>query len=564
MDKKTVSAIFLIIVVVMAYQLVILPRVAPPPQPPPPPETSPQAEQVPAPQMPAAPPALLPQAVPQPGDAVPAAPSSAPLPAADVERREVTVKKPLYTAVIDNLRGGIRSWRLAKYTYSDKVPEAGGEQVEMLLPGPLHGALGVTFTDPLSESSFSTPLAVEEEGDRLVLLGADQYGIALKRAYRFNPDSYDVEMDITFENRSDTPRNFSWEIFVGPDLDRYRQESRGPDKPEAIAFVAGSLDKVKVKNPGEVKDVGPATWVGIGDRYFLSSIAAVEGSLTGFVRRNAESRYEVGYHTQPFTLLPGQIVTYRLVSFLGPKEQDRLSTYGIGLDRSINYGWFSWLAKPFLSILKFFYSYLRNWGLAIIALTLVVKLALFPITQNMYRSMRKMQSLQPQIAALKKKFKDDSQTLQRETMALYKQYKVNPMAGCLPMVIQIPVFFALYRVLYNAIELRGASFLYIPDLSLKDPYYITPLLMGATMILQQRMTPTSVDPKQARMMMFMPIIFTAMFLNFSSGLVLYFLFSNIFAIGEQTLVRKWSSRSAASAPALVEQTAKRPGKKKKR
>ena len=564
MDKKTVSAIFLIIVVVMAYQLVILPMVSPPP---PPPETSPQAEQIPAPQVPApvpAPvPALLPAALPPAGDAVPAALEKVPLPAVDVERREVTVEKPLYTAVIDNLRGGFRSWRLNQYSYSEKVPEAGGEQVEMLLPGPLHGALGVTFTDPLSESSFSTPLAVEEEGDSLVLLGADQYGIALKRTYRFNPDSYDVEMDITFENRSDTPRNLAWEIFVGPDLDKYRQETRGPDKPEAIAFAAGNLDKVKVKNPGEVKDVGPATWVGIGDRYFLSSLAAIEGSLTGFVRRNSESRYEVGYHTQPFTLLPRQIVTYRLSAFLGPKEQDRLSAYGIGLDRSVNYGWFSWLAKPFLSILKFFYRYLQNWGLAIIALTLVVKLALFPITQNMYRSMRKMQSLQPQIAALKKKFKDDSQTLHRETMALYKQYKVNPMAGCLPMVIQIPVFFALYRVLYNAIELRGASFLYIPDLSLKDPFYIAPLLMGATMILQQRMTPTSADPKQARMMMFMPIIFTAMFLNFSSGLVLYFLFSNIFAIGEQTLVRKWSSRSAANAPALVEKTAKRPGKKKK-
>jgi len=138
------------------------------------------------------------------------------------------------------------------------------------------------------------------------------------------------------------------------------------------------------------------------------------------------------------------------------------------------------------------------------------------------------------------------------------------MAGCFPMVIQIPVFFALYRVLFNAIELRGASFLYIPDLSQKDPYYIAPLLMGATMILQQRMSPTSADPKQAKMMMFMPIIFTAMFLNFSSGLVLYFLFSNIFAIGEQTLVRKWSSRSATEPAVIREVTPKKSGKKKKK
>jgi YidC/Oxa1 family membrane protein insertase len=136
-------------------------------------------------------------------------------------------------------------------------------------------------------------------------------------------------------------------------------------------------------------------------------------------------------------------------------------------------------------------------------------------------------------------------------MALYREYKVNPMAGCLPMFIQLPVFFALYRVLYNAIELRGASFLYIPDLSQKDPYYIAPLLMGATMILQQRMSPTSADPKQARMMMFMPIIFTAMFLNFSSGLVLYFLFSNVLAIGEQYIVRRWAARNSGQAGAAV-------------
>jgi YidC/Oxa1 family membrane protein insertase len=352
-------------------------------------------------------------------------------------------------------------------------------------------------------------------------------------------------------------------MYLGPGLDRYRMKGGGPDKPEAVAFAGDKIDKVKVKSPGQSLVVGTPAWMGIRDRYFLAAIAPLEGALTGFARKTAESQLEIGFRAEPTTLAPRQVISYRLLCYLGPKEQGRLAGYGIGLEKSINYGWFSWLALPFLTILNFFYGYLRNWGLAILALTLVVKLALFPITQGMYRSMRKMQSLQPQIQALKKKFKDDSKALQRETMALYKEYKVNPMAGCLPMVVQIPVFFALYRVLYNAIELRGASFLYIPDLSQKDPYYITPLLMGATMILQQRLSPTSADPKQAKMMMFMPIIFTAMFLNFSSGLVLYFLFSNIFAIGEQTLVRKWSSRGAAQ-PAVIKEVAPRKAGKKKR
>jgi YidC/Oxa1 family membrane protein insertase len=477
------------------------------------------------------------------------------------ERLSVKVERPLYTATLDTQRGGLRSWRLADYEYSAKTQEAPGAKVELLLPDTGPGVLGLAFTDSLSESSFAAPLAMEESEDGFVLWAVDQYGLVLKRSYRFSSESYDVDMEITLENKGEAPRTISWQVALGPGLDLYRVKNR-MDTAQPIAFVAGEVDTLKVKNPGESQNLGRVSWVGIGDRYFLSALAGLEGQLTGFVRKNEDSEFEVGLQADTITIVPNQIVTYKMVGYIGPKEQDRLLAYNLGLDQSVNYGWFSWLALPFLSILKFFHGYLYNWGLAILALTMLVKLALFPISQNMYRSMKKMQSIQPQIQALKKKYKDDSKGLQQETMALYKQYKVNPMAGCAPMVIQIPVFFALYRVLFNAIELRGASFLYIPDLSLKDPYYITPLLMGATMLLQQRMSPTSADPKQAKMMMFMPIIFTAMFLNFSSGLVLYFLFSNIIAIGEQTLVRKWSSRSGGDASVVIrEKPAK--GKKKR-
>jgi YidC/Oxa1 family membrane protein insertase len=293
----------------------------------------------------------------------------------------------------------------------------------------------------------------------------------------------------------------------------------------------------------------------------IGSASAI--AVVGFVRRNTEKQLEVGLRTESTALAPQQVLSYRLLAYLGPKERTRLAGYNLGLEQSINYGWFAWLAHPFLTIMDFFFRFFHNWGLAILALTFLVKLVLFPITQNMYRSMRKMQDLQPKVQALKKTYKDDSQGLQRETMALYREYKVNPMAGCLPMFIQLPVFFALYRVLYNAIELRGASFLYIPDLSQKDPYYIAPLLMGATMILQQKMSPTSADPKQAKMMMFMPVIFTAMFLNFSSGLVLYFLFSNVLAIGEQYLVRRWAARNSGQAGAVIATVSPGKGRKKK-
>jgi len=563
MDKKTISAVFLILLVIMAYQLVILPKFTAPPEEPP----APLVQQPPPPlaPLPATPPSPAPQAVApgvplpetlKPSDAVPPVPEG-------TERLSVSVKQPLYTTTLDTQRGGLRSWLLADYTYSKKAKEAPGELVELFLPGTGPGVLGLAFTDALSESSFGAPLAMEKTDDGVLLWAVDQYGLVLKRVYRFNPESYDVDMEITLENKGEVPRNVSWQIGLGPGLDLHRIKS-GQDKPLPVAYVAGEIDKLKVKNPGQSHNLGRVSWVGIGDRYFLTALAALEGQLTGFVRKNEASEFEVGLQADTVTIVPNQIVTYKLIAYIGPKEQDRLLAYDLGFDKSVNYGWFSWLALPFLSVLKFFFGYLHNWGLAILALTMLVKLALFPISQNMYRSMKKMQTIQPQIQALKKKYKDDSKGLQQETMALYKQYKVNPMAGCAPMVIQIPVFFALYRVLYNAIELRGASFLYIPDLSLKDPYYITPLLMGATMLLQQRMSPTSADPKQAKMMMFMPIIFTAMFLNFSSGLVIYFLFSNIMAIGEQTLIRKWTSRSGQDAVAVIREKPSGKGRKKKK
>jgi YidC/Oxa1 family membrane protein insertase len=467
-----------------------------------------------------------------------------------VERREVTVERPLFRALLDTYRGGFTSWKLPTYSYGENVKEAPGEPLEVILPGLPAGALGLVFTDSLSESAFSAPLTVEETEDGLLLWAADQYGLVMKRRYRFSSESYDVRMEILFENHGDAPRNISWEMALGPDLNRYHLGT-GQDIPEANFFAGGEVDKAKVKDPGQSLNLGRVDWVSIGDRYFLSSLVSVQGPVVGFARRNAKKQLEVGFRAEAFSLAPQQVVSYELLSYLGPKERERLAGYGLGLEQSINYGWFSWLAHPFLRIMNFFFRFLHNWGLAILALTFLVKLVLFPITQNMYRSMRKMQDLQPKVQALKKTYKDDSQGLQRETMALYREYKVNPMAGCLPMFIQLPVFFALYRVLYNAIELRGASFLYIPDLSQKDPYYIAPLLMGATMILQQKMSPTSADPKQAKMMMFMPVIFTAMFLNFSSGLVLYFLFSNVLAIGEQYLVRRWAARNSGSAVTTI-------------
>jgi YidC/Oxa1 family membrane protein insertase len=194
---------------------------------------------------------------------------------------------------------------------------------------------------------------------------------------------------------------------------------------------------------------------------------------------------------------------------------------------------------PMLISLKYMNEFVKNFGIAIIILTILIKILFWPLGNKSYESMKAMQKLQPKMQELRDKFKDDKQKLSQETMALYRAHKVNPMGGCLPMLIQIPVFFGLYKALLYAIELRHAPFFWwIQDLSAKDPYYITPIIMGATMFIQQKMTPTAGDPMQQKIMLFLPIIFTFLFLNFPSGLVIYWLFNNILSIGQQYYVNK--------------------------
>jgi YidC/Oxa1 family membrane protein insertase len=556
MDKRTIAAVGLIIAVIGAYNLIIIPKFNPPPPPP--------AVQL---ELPAPDPGAAVPAVPAPSPAAVAATpaattSQAPIPAAAPET--ISLDRPLWSATFSNSGGGLESWRLKNYTYAAGQKDAsggaiGGSPLEIVRPGSPALPLSFVFSDPATQAAFAQPQAVQRTADGFALSAADGHGLRLTRTYSFPAAGYRGEVLITLENGGEMPRAVSWEMAFGPGVDRHLPESAKTD--EGIKYLAASgLDDVSVKKVGEGKELGPVSWVAVGNRYFLAALLPMEGSLSAFARRTVATGEEVGLRSQVAALGPRQALTYRIAFYLGPKDRTLLAAAGKGLELGVDYGWFSWLAIPFLAILQFCFRFLRSYGLAILALTFLVKAALFPISLKMFRSMKKMQELQPKMTALKAKFKGDNQGLQQATMGLYKEHKVNPMAGCLPMLVQIPVFFALYKVLYNAIELRGAGFLYIPDLSLKDPYYITPILMGATMLIQQRMTPTVGDPMQAKMMMFMPVIMTAMFINFSSGLVLYFLFSNVLSIGEQKLFRVLGARGqAAAAP----QEAPGAGKKKR-
>ncbi len=241
---------------------------------------------------------------------------------------------------------------------------------------------------------------------------------------------------------------------------------------------------------------------------------------------------------------------------MGPKRLKLLKKFDYDLDKAVNFGWFDFLAKPFVWVMDFLYeNFIANYGVAIIILTIISKIILWPLGNISYKSMAEMKKIQPEIAKLKEKYGDDKKKMNAEMMHLYKAYKVNPLGGCLPMVVQIPVFFALYRMLYGAIELRHAPFFgWISDLSapdrllrfdvaipLMEPPYGIPVLtiiMGATQLIQQKMSPPPGDPAQAKMMMLMPLVFTVIFINFSSGLVLYWLVNNILSIAQQYYVSK--------------------------
>ncbi len=249
------------------------------------------------------------------------------------------------------------------------------------------------------------------------------------------------------------------------------------------------------------------------------------------------------FSTSSFVLLPGHSEVFQGVAYLGPKKLETLSAGDSSFEEAIHFGFFHFLAKPLFDVLRFFNSFIHNYGFSIILLTICIKSIFWPLTHKSYKSMQGMQKLQPEMKRLKEKYADDKQRLNQEMMSFYRDNKVNPLGGCLPILIQIPVFFSLYKVLLDSIELRHAPFIFwISDLSAKDPYYITPIIMGASMFLQQKLTPTNLDPTQEKVMLMMPVIFTFLFLNFPAGLVIYWLINNLLTILQQLIIRRQAQK----------------------
>lgn len=489
----------------------------------------------------------------QPAQQVTAAPVPVAVPAQPqpaVAARDVSVDTPAYSVTFSTQGGSIKRLDLKRY---HETAGPGGKNVTLVSEdNPSNYTIGLRAPGfGLDQNAVFVPSADAltvgpGEKKQLSFTWVSPAGVTVTKTYNFSGDGYGLEIQYQVTNsgsaRVSSPVQTVQTYPLVPKVKESRFETFGP-----ATFAQDKLfeDKVKDLESGAKTHAAPL-WSGFADKYFLSAVLAHEGSMAAATIRKTASGYLENTISSPeLSLNPGEgrALTYRL--FFGPKDIDVLKAQGNSLERAINLGWFAMLAKPLLHSLKFFHNYTGNYGIAIIIITVIIKVIFYPLTHSSYKSMKEMQKLQPKMQQLREKYKNDREAMNRAMMELYQTHKVNPVGGCLPMLVQIPVFFALYKALMFSIELRHAPFmLWITDLAAKDPYYVTPIIMGVTMVIQQKMTPSQMDPVQQKMMMALPVVFTFMFLNFPSGLVLYWLVNNVLTIIQQYYINRSTDRKS--------------------
>jgi YidC/Oxa1 family membrane protein insertase len=456
--------------------------------------------------------------------------------------KDIIISTPLYQVVFSQSGSMIKSFTLKKYRQNinpNSPPQ------ELIGTNTSYLPLGIRFIEH-SLSLDTVKFRTENEklnfspkdSPKAVNFIAETNGIIIKKTFIFYPDSYHIDFNLSLTNQTSNP--FKDSIAISLSNKWSKKDHYGFNG--AILLVNEKLEEIKAeKIKEEIIKTGKINWVGLSDKYFSTIIANKEVRNSGFIL-NKKEEVLLAELVTAVEVRPKEENKQSFLLYFGPKEITRLKKLDFHLDKAINFGFFDSFAKLLLYSLKWFNKYIHNYGLAIILLTIVIKILFWPLTHTSFKSMKELQKLQPHINRLREKYKNDKERLNRELMNLYKTYKVNPLGGCLPILIQIPIFFGLYKALLYAIELRHARFIdhipftkyiWLADLSAKDPYYITPILMGISMVIQQKMTPTAMDPRQAKLMMLMPIFFTFLFLNFPSGLVLYWLVNNILSIAQQ-------------------------------
>lgn len=481
----------------------------------------------------------------QPSVAQPAAPAAAPIVPGSTVAKDISVDTGLYTAVFSSRGGALKSLKLKKYR-EHNTPSASqvilGDNADPNVLTFATRATGFNLADSSVYSPDSDSILVNgSENRQLTFTHNSGQGFTVRKIYSFSGNSYGIKLDTQVINNSQSPLVGTLQQVLTYPAEPKIKDTRF-DTAGSFVYTDQSLksDKIKDVATASKKYDKNLLWAGFSDKYFLTALLSEQGSIASVeLKKNAAGFFESIISSPQINVTPGQSVSVVQKIFVGPKDIDTLKAQGNSLEQSLDLGWFGVIAKPLLYTLKFLHRYVGNYGFAIIIITVVLKVLFFPLTHKSYKSMKDMQKIQPKMAALKEKFKDDRDGMNKAVMELYRDNKVNPLGGCLPMVVQIPVFFALYKALMFSMELRHAPFLmWITDLSDKDPYYVTPLIMGVTMFIQQKMTPSQMDPVQQKMMLALPVVFTFMFLSFPSGLVLYWLVNNLLTIGQQMYINK--------------------------
>ncbi len=471
-------------------------------------------------------------------------------PGRDKEAKDIHVEHPLYTAIFTTEDASLKSFKLKKYRQDLRNDSL---LVELVNSNNQYNPLSTTII-----SHFSLPKHIVydvdkdflniDDDDTLTFSFEIKNGFRLEKQFRFFKDSYQIDLNIKIINRQGKPLEEKFSI-----LWNWMQEKEGSGYQQVgpLILLKDSVKRETLKEGQEKEFRGDIEWFGIDMHYFLSAIIpeSKEGLWVQMKLKDAE--YYVTGNYQPIVIPSGGSVEYKFRLFIGPKEISVLEATGYKLERAINLGWFHAIGYPLLILMRWLYALIPNYGIAIIILTILVRIVFFPLSITSYRSMKKMQIIQPEMKELQKKYANDRERLSRETWELYRRHKVNPLSGCLPLLIQIPVFIALYQVLINAIELRHAPFmLWMKDLSAPDllfsipifsypfPIRVLPILMGITMYVQQKITPMAGDPQQVKIMMWMPAILTVMLYGLPSGLTLYWTVSNILSIIQQWYINR--------------------------
>jgi YidC/Oxa1 family membrane protein insertase len=473
--------------------------------------------------------------------------------------QRITVTTDLLQVELDSLGGDIRKASLLKYPEKLEEPEKPVVLFNDQLPRILIAQSGLVATQGKSVDHYATfkteqsEYSLSEGSDKIdvKLTWQDPEGLTVNKVYTFHRGSYAVDMSVEVVNATGK----DWTGFL------YRQLQRNDVDPAdqsrfIITFTGGVVsneinkyEKIDLDEMGEWRpeqQLIKGGWVAMIQHYFAGAWIPNQEEYNNFYTGALDNgRYRIGVSSTERKVAPGSTDTFESKIYIGPKIQDRMAHVAPNLQLTVDFGILTILADPVFWLLDNIHDYVGNWGWSIILVTLIIKLIFYKLSQAAYRSMANMRKFQPKIVQIRERYGNDKQRMSQAMMDLYKKEKINPLGGCLPMLVQIPVFIALYWVLLESVELRQAPFiLWIEDLSARDPYYVLPLIMGASMFVQQKLNPAPMDPMQQKILMFLPILFTAFFMVFPAGLVLYWVANNILSIAQQWYITRGIERSS--------------------